>query len=483
MSHRPTFGHATLVCFFFISLSAPGPVAQVPARQTAAFAPTQAAPPGPIDGIFKEFVTGQSPGCAVGATRGGAPLAAKAYGMADLEHGVPLTPQSVFYMASVSKQFAALAILLLERDGKLRLEDRVRTHIPELPAYTDAITIRQLLHHTSGLRDYLTLSSLAGNSPDYVITERSVLNMLARQTRLNFEPGAEHLYSNSGYVLLSIILHRVAGRSLDEFARERIFTPLNMRSTRFQHDHTALIPGRAIGYVRRSETWRIANSLLDVVGDGGMYSTVDDMLRWATAFERPEFAPLLSRMQTPGILADGRAIANGYGMGLSAGTYRGVPTVSHGGSLAGYRTNLLRLPEEKLTVVTLCNNGTANAGRLAQMVAELYATAGMSAAPAVAAAALPQAPTATAIARELGQALAGVYYSAELEATYRIVAGSDGVILEMGTNAPVALTLSGPDLLRTPQGLELTLVRDRGGRVTGLTLSAGRVRDLVFARR
>ena len=186
----------------------------------------RAGSPQSVDAIFKDFATDQSPGCAVGATRGDAPLAAKAYGMADLEHGVPLTPQSVFYMASVSKQFTALSILLLERDGKLHLEDRVRTHVPELPDYTAAITIRQLLHHTSGLRDYLTLSSLAGNPPDYVITERGVLNMLARQTRLNFEPGAEHLYSNSGYVLLSIIVHRVAGRPLDEFARERIFTPL-----------------------------------------------------------------------------------------------------------------------------------------------------------------------------------------------------------------------------------------------------------------
>ena len=181
---------------------------------------------------------------------------------------------------------------------------------------------------------------------------------------------------------MSIIVHRVTGRPLDEFARERIFTPLNMRSTRFQHDHAAPIPGRAIGYVRRGEAWRIANSLLDVVGDGGMYSTVDDMLRWAAAFERPEFAPLLSRMQTPGTLADGRAIANGYGMGLSQSTYRGLPMVAHGGALAGYRTNLLRLPAEKLTVVTLCNNATANAARLAQMVAELYAPAGMSAAAA-----------------------------------------------------------------------------------------------------
>jgi len=441
------------------------------------------APPQSVDAIFKDLATDQSPGCAFGVTRGDTPLAAKGYGTADLEHGVPLTSQSVFYMASVSKQFAAMSILLLERDGKFRLDDRVRTYIPDLPDYASAITIRQLLHHTSGLRDYLTLSSLAGNPADYVITERSVLNMLARQTRLNFEPGAEHLYSNSGYVLLSIIVHRVTGRPLDEFARERIFTPLNMRSTRFQHDHAAPIPGRAIGYVRRNETWRIANSLLDVVGDGGLYSSVDDMLRWATAFERPEFAPLLSRMQTPGTLADGRAIANGYGMGLSAGTYRGVPTVSHGGSLAGYRTNLLRLPAENLTVVTLCNNATANAARLAQMLAELYAPAGMSAAAPVAGTAPPPAPTRTAVPRELAQALAGVFYSAELDATYRVAAGSDAVTLEVGSNPPVVLNLTGPDRLAPPAGLELTPVRDGAGRISGFTLSAGRVRDIAFTRR
>ncbi len=338
------------------------------------------ASPDSLENIFKEFAADDTPGCAVGATRGDRPLVAKAFGMADLEHGIPLTARSVFYMASVSKQFMALAVLILERDGKLHLEDRVRSLIPELPDYAAAVTIRHLLHHTSGLRDYLTLSSLAGHPPDHVITERSVLATLARQARLNFEPGAEHLYSNSGYVLLSIIVHRLTGRPLDEFARERIFTPLGMRSTRFQHDHATPIVGRATGYTSRGETWRTANSLLDVVGDGGMYSTVDDMLRWAAAFDRSDFAPLLTRMQTPGTLGDGRAIDSGYGMGLAQATSRGLPTIVHGGALAGYRTMFLRLPGESLTVVTLCNNATANAMRLAQMVAELYAAGSVSAA-------------------------------------------------------------------------------------------------------
>jgi hypothetical protein len=214
-----------------------------------------------------------------------------------------------------------------------------------------------------------------------------------------------------------------------------------------------------------------------------MYSTVDDMLRWAAAFERPEFAPLLTRMQTPGTLSDGRAIGNGYGMGLTQATYRGLPTVSHGGALAGYRTSFLRVPAEKLTVVTLCNNATANAARFAQTVAEHYTPGGTSAAPPAVNSTPPQTPARTAVPSELGRALAGEFYSAELDATYRIVAASDAVTLEVGGNEPVVLSLTGPDRLRTPAGQELTPVRDGAGRVTGLTLGAGRVRDISFTRR
>jgi hypothetical protein len=322
-----------------------------------------------------------------------------------------------------------------------------------------------------------------------VITDRAVLNVLARQNRLNFAPGTEFLYSNSGYVLLSIIVHRVTGRPLDEFARERIFTPLGMQHTRFQHDHAAPIRDRAIGYVKRDAAWRIANSLLDVVGDGGMYSTVEDILRWAHVFERDDFAPLLSRMHEPGTLADGSAIASGYGMGLVQGTYRGTSTVSHGGALGGYRTHFLRLPAEKLTAVTLCNAATADVARLTQRVAELYASAAMLAVPAVAESAPTPAPTPLPVPREVGQALAGAFYSAELDATYRIVAGSDTVTLERGNTAPAALGQTGTDsfsaplLPGVPVTLELEALRDNGGRITGFTVSSGRVRDLAFVRR
>jgi len=444
-------------------------------------------PAADLDSIFKDVGKDRAPGCAVGIARAGAPIAAKAYGLANLEHGIALTPQSVFYMASVSKQFMALSVLLLERDGKLKLDDRVGAYIPELPSHTAAVTIRELLHHTGGVRDYLALFALAGHPPDYVITERAMLRMLGRQTRLNFEPGAEHLYSNSGYVLLSIVVQRLSGQTLDAFARGRIFTPLGMTSTRFQHDHNAPVPSRATGYVRGGDGWSIANSALDVVGDGGLYSSVDDMLRWSAAWTRPEFAPLLSRMATTGTLAGGKPIPNGYGMGLGRQIYRGVETIAHGGSLAGYRTQLLRLPALDLTIVTLCNTATANAGQLSQLVAERYAGGSMTAMPAAAPATgtpPPAGPQSSPVPRDLGLALAGEYYSAELDATYRIATDGDRVTITAGTRAPVPLEQLSTDRFRFPPfGAELLPVRGADGRVTGLTLNAGRVRGIVFVRR
>ena len=326
--------------------------------------------PHQIDKVFESYGA-QGPGCTVGIARDGKPLYSKGYGMADLEHDVPLSPSSPFYMASVSKQFTAIAVLLLVEDGKIALTDPVRKFIPELPEYAGAITIRHLLTHTSGVRDYLTLGFLAGLSPDFVHTDSSFLHMISRQSALNFPPGSEFLYSNSGYVLLSLVVKNVTGKSLNEFAQERIFGPLGMKSTRFQHDHSSLVPGKAFGYERRGGLWHTANSMLDTVGDGGLYSTVEDMLRWAANFDNPLIgAAALNTMQPSAKLTNGDE--TGYGMGLAPGDYRGLPIVSHSGGLAGYRTQFLRFPAQRLSIVCLCNNGTANPGQLARRVAELY---------------------------------------------------------------------------------------------------------------
>jgi CubicO group peptidase (beta-lactamase class C family) len=326
-------------------------------------------PAGRVDALFSSFGS-RSPGCALGVVLGGN-VFAKAYGMADLEHDVPISAATPFYMASVSKQFTAMSILLLAEDGKIQLGDSIRKYVPALPAYTDMITIRQLLQHTSGVRDYLTLGAIAGFPSDYVFTDESVTRILALQLALNFQPGSENLYSNSGYVLLSLVVKRVTGTNLNGFANERIFGPLGMKSTRFQHDHTATIPGKAFGYQMRGGVWHTANSMLDVVGDGGLYSTVDDMVRWAANYDDPKVGgKAIPIMQKRARLNDGTEID--YGMGLAPGQYRGLRTIEHGGALAGYRTNFLRFPEQHFSVICLCNNGSANPAQLSRQVAQIY---------------------------------------------------------------------------------------------------------------
>jgi CubicO group peptidase (beta-lactamase class C family) len=446
--------------------------------------PAAVAPAASVDSLFAAYTAGVSPGCAVGASRGQALLLARAYGHADLERPAPLSPRSVFYAASVSKQFQALAVLLLEQDGRLRLDDPVRRYVPELPAHAAAVTLRQLLNHTGGLRDYLMLASLAGRPSDFVITERAVLEALARQRQLNFAPGSEHLYSNSGYVLLSLVVHRVSGQRLDDFAQARIFGPLGMRQTRFQHDHTRLIPERAHGHVYEGGAWHLANSLLDVVGDGGLYTSVEDLLRWGAAFDHPAYAPLLRRMGTPDSLADGRPIANGYGLGLSRSTYRGVTVVSHGGALGGYRTHFLRLPDEGLTVAVLCNTATANPARLALQVMERVTAHSLGPAPAVVAPGVaggaPVAPP-QRVPVALARAMAGTYHSPELDARYRLEVVGDTLTLSVADTPPIPLALLGGERVGA-RGLELEPVRDAAGRVTGVLLGAGRVRGIALAR-
>jgi CubicO group peptidase (beta-lactamase class C family) len=454
----------------------------------AAFAAAQESPDQKIDALFKPF-TGNVPGCTVGAVQNGKLLFTKAYGMADLEHNVPLTPASPFYMASVSKQVTAMAILLLADDGKLQLSDSIRKSVPELPEYADKITLYHLLTHTSGIRDYLTLGALAARPEGAVFTDENSLRLIARQDALNFEPGSAHDYSNSGYFLLSLVVKRVAGKDLNAFAQERIFGPLAMNSSRFQHEHSALVPGKAFGYQFANAAWHASNSTLDVVGDGGMYSSVEDMLRWAANFNEPKIgAKALPVMQTRGKLSNGQSFD--YGMGLAPGEYRGLKTVSHGGGLAGYRTHILWLPAQKFSVVCLCNNGNANPALLTLQVAEIFLSGEMSAAPA---AGKPQAGPATApgaaqdspaeLSQEQQKEFIGEYRSRELEATYRIFIYQGVLTIQPGDSPRVRLLSAGPDLMKIwGRGIDLAFQRDTSGKITGFLLNAGRVRAVRFIR-
>jgi CubicO group peptidase (beta-lactamase class C family) len=327
-----------------------------------------------IDEIFADLAKPDSPGCVLGVHRDGKVIYAKGYGLANLEEGVPIKPSSVFDIGSTSKQFTAASILFLEKQGKLSVNDDVRKYIPELPVYGKKITILQLLNHTSGLRDYLALMELAGINTDSVTTDDDALALVVRQKALNFEPGSEWLYSNTGFFLLSVIVKRVSGKTLREFAAENIFAPLEMTHTQYRNDHTSLIPDRAMAYDRKEKGvgYALDVSYFEQTGDGAVHTSIGDLQKWDENFYSAKIGgkDFLTEIQERGTLNNGRVLD--YAKGLMIEEYRGLPTVRHGGAWGGYRAELLRFPGQHFSVACLCNLGDANPTKRAHAVADVY---------------------------------------------------------------------------------------------------------------
>jgi CubicO group peptidase (beta-lactamase class C family) len=348
---------------FALVLGAFASVAQVPAGELEK----------KVDAVFAAYDKPDSPGCALGVIRDGKLIYARGYGSANLEHNLPLTPQSILDIGSTSKQFTAAGIVLLQQQGKLTLEDDVRKYIPELPDYGKKITIRHLLNHTSGLRDYLTLFSLAGIDFDGVTGEAEALAFIVRQKELNFDPGSEYLYSNSGFFLLGVIVKRTSGKSLREYAQEHIFAPLGMKATHFHDSHTEIVPKRATGYgPRREGGFQMDMSNFEQTGDGAVMTSVEDLLLWDQNFYNPKVGGegLWRELLTRGVLNSGEKID--YALGIVPETYKGLEAISHGGSWAGYRAQFMRFPTERFSVICLCNLANTNPTGLARQVADVY---------------------------------------------------------------------------------------------------------------
>jgi CubicO group peptidase (beta-lactamase class C family) len=327
-----------------------------------------------VDQVFAAYDKPDSPGCALGVIRDSEFLYKKAYGSGSLELGVSLTPQSIFYLASVSKQFTAASVVLAAEQGYLSLDDDVRRYIPELPLYGHEITLRQMLHHTSGYRDELALLRLAGGNFADVHSPAEMLDLVSRQKALNFIPGSEYHYSNTNFFLMSVVIQRATGKPLSKFAEENIFKPLGMSHTQFYDDRTEVVPGRVPAYKPLAAggfgiDW---STNFDKVGDGGLLSSVEDLLKWDRNFYADKLGKgtLLRELQTPGVLNNGKQIE--YALGLFISTYRGLPTVEHSGGLFGYRTELLRFPRQKFSVICLCNLESSETSTLANQVADIY---------------------------------------------------------------------------------------------------------------
>jgi CubicO group peptidase (beta-lactamase class C family) len=325
-----------------------------------------------INALFKDWNSASTPGASVAVIHHGKLVFAKGYGLANLEYNIPIKPDTVFHVASVSKQFTAMAVVLLELDGKLSIDDDIHRYLPELPDYGAAITLRNLLQHTSGIRDQWQILALAGWNIQDVITQDQILRMLFRQKELNFPPGTRDLYSNAGFTLLAEIVTRVSGMPFPQFCAKRIFTPLRMTHTHFHQDLTQLVPGRAYSYGKEAAGFAAAPLNYANVGATSLFTTAPDLVLWLDNFRDPKVggAAAVIRMQEEAVLADGRKTH--YGLGIALDPYRGLKAISHGGGDAGYRSEVIWFPEQELGVAVVSNLGSFNADRMAKSVAEVY---------------------------------------------------------------------------------------------------------------
>lgn len=449
-----------------------------------------------VDAIFAQWDKPTSPGVALAIIQDGRIVYEKGYGMANLAEKTPITPETVFYIGSVSKQFTAAAIALLHQRKQVSLDDDVRKYVPELPEYGAPITLRHCILHTSGLRDYLGLRDLAGENVNATFGDVDVLALIRRQKGLNFPTGSEYLYSNSGYFLLSMVVKRVTGKSLREFAAAEFFGPLGMATAQYRDNHQHPIARRADGYaVAPGGGYRVNNPNFDVVGAGGVFMTVRDFLAWDQNFYAPKVGgpDFVSMLQIPGALNDGSKIT--YAFGLQVGSYRGTKIVEHSGAYGGFRAHVIRLPEKRFSVVCFTNLGTMTPGELARSVANVCLAPDLAQAETAAAAkgkapaksakktgkSAPASETAVLSAADAAR-LAGTYRSPELETDYRIVANATGALaLERKGRLAANLTPSGPDTMAAGT-LRLRFRRDAQGAPASFTLEAGRVRDIVFTR-
>jgi CubicO group peptidase (beta-lactamase class C family) len=427
-----------------------------------------------VDKLFAPWNKQDSPGCALAVLKNGTALYKRGYGMADLEHSVPISPDTLFQIGSTSKQFTAMAAILLAEDGKLSLDDPARKYIPELPDYGVPVTLRHLLHHTSGLRNLFVLYQLAGWRWGDVVNERNALDLISRQRELNFNPGEEHRYTNTGYFLLAEIVKRVSHQSFPEFARSRIFAPLGMKDTVSYDGDGMLLRNRAMAYSAGPNGFRNNMTMDETVGDSNIYTTVEDMARWDENFYQAKVggSHAIAAMETPGLLNSGEQAQ--YAAGLNISIHKGLRMIWHSGS-SSYRAEYLRFPDQHFSVICLCNSWSTDPSDLARKVADLYLADLIRPEPVRDRAELakdipkfeqPARERAVPLAIEKLQAFAGSYLTPETLSVRRVFLDGGKLMLDRGRGVASELVPTGEHsflMLGVPETVEVTFSGEQDG--------------------
>lgn len=437
-----------------------------------------------VDEILAEWDHATTPGAAIAVVRDGEVAYTKGVGSANLEYGVDITPSTVFDIASVSKQLCAYAVALLVDDGLVDLDDDYRDYLPDMPDFGQEITLRHLVYHTSGARDWVGAMVMAGVRMDDTILFDDIMRFARRQRGLNFAPGSEHVYSNTGYNLLAETVARVSGTSFRAFTEERMFAPLGMANTHFHDDHNEIIPRRALSYEPVADgAFANAANNLTALGSSSLHSTADDLALWAANLDTHAIGPrgALARMNEPGAPMPGADST--YGFGQVTDSYRGRPILHHSGSWRGFRSHLVRFPEERFAVVVLSNLATFLAGKVARQIADVCLGDRLGS-PAPSHEAARAEPAGEAYVADALERYVGDYYSDELDTTYGVVVDDDGLRATHARHAPIRLTARARDTFSGDQWFfgEALFTRAEG-RVDGFLLSIARVRNVRFRRR
>jgi CubicO group peptidase (beta-lactamase class C family) len=442
-----------------------------------------------IDRLFSGY-NPATPGVAVAVVKDGKIIFKKGYGAANLEYDIPVTTKTVFQIGSVSKQFTAFSIYLLEKQGLISLEDDIRKYVPEVPDYGKTVRIKHLLSHTSGIKDQAALLTLAGWRMDDVTTTEHNLRLISRQTALNFEPGSQYLYSNSGYTLLAEIVKRVSGESFAGFTKKNIFEPLGMTDTQFYDDYERIVKNRADSYELENGTYKKKSLSNSSAGAGNLYSTVEDLAKWVLNFENPIVgdAELIKRFNEPSLLNNGERVIYGisdgqpvyHAKGQNNWNYRGLNLISHGGHAAAFRSFLGRFPDKHLAVVALSNDEHYQNFNTSIKIAEFYLNDDLKPNPVIN---TPAASNKTARKPNTDlKDLEGRFYNEELDTAYTVKNVNGKLLLSHIRHGDIELTGTGKDKFsgRIEFPVEIEFIRSENGAVTGFKVSNFGAKNVKF---